>query len=263
VPEQFPTGAPARDRQLQRYLRATAPQGRDIERVGPFLATYDPTTDHPYLNYAIPDDDAEPTADDVAALIAAYAARGRVARLEYLPAAAPAVEAALLAGGLALEARLAVMTCGAAELRTPADPPGVQLARPADAGERFAMAVAQHAAFGEPPPERDAFDDDGDDTPTGAIRILARDVATGEIVGGGVATTPADATTEIAGIGVLASHRRRGIAGAITARLAREAFAAGVTTAFLTPGGDDAHRVYARAGFADTTEMLHLRLPEG
>jgi hypothetical protein len=31
---------------------------------------------------------------------------------------------------------------------------------------------------------------------------------------------------------------------------------------FLTPGDDGAHRVYARAGFADTTEMLHICRPE-
>jgi predicted GNAT family acetyltransferase len=60
---------------------------------------------------------------------------------------------------------------------------------------------------------------------------------------------------------VLEPYRRRGIAGAITARLARELFADGVTTVFLTPGDDGAHRVYARAGFADTTAMLHLSTP--
>jgi predicted GNAT family acetyltransferase len=53
-------------------------------------------------------------------------------------------------------------------------------------------------------------------------------------------------------------YRRRGLAAAITARLTRDAFAAGVTTAFLTPGDDGAHRVYERAGFVDTTVMLHL-----
>jgi predicted GNAT family acetyltransferase len=90
---------------------------------------------------------------------------------------------------------------------------------------------------------------------------MARDTATGTIVGGGVATTPAGATSEIAGIGVDETYRRRRIAGAITARLARELFDAGVTTVFLTPGHDGAHRVYARAGFADTTEMVHLSQP--
>ena len=93
---------------------------------------------------------------------------------------------------------------------------------------------------------------------SGGIVVAARELATGTIVGAGVCTPPADEVTELAGIGVQAAYRRRGIARALTARLAQEAFAAGVTTAFLTPGHDGAGRVYERAGFAPTSLMLHL-----
>jgi predicted acetyltransferase len=65
-------------------------------------------------------------------------------------------------------------------------------------------------------------------------------------------------TTEIAGIGVRASFRRRGIAGALTARLVREAFAAGVSVAFITPGHDEEARIYSRAGFVPVGEILHI-----
>jgi hypothetical protein len=91
-----PTGASALDQQLQQYLRRAAPHGRDTAQIGPFLATFHQHSDHPYLSYAIPEDGARPTAEDVSALVAAYEARGRTPRLEYLPAAAPAVEAALV-----------------------------------------------------------------------------------------------------------------------------------------------------------------------
>jgi ribosomal protein S18 acetylase RimI-like enzyme len=90
------------------------------------------------------------------------------------------------------------------------------------------------------------------------VRVLARETSTGAIVGGGVATHPAGGTSEIAGIGVLEPFRRRGIAAAMTAWLARALFAGEVTTAFLTPGDDGAHRTYARAGFRDASEILHL-----
>jgi GNAT superfamily N-acetyltransferase len=93
------------------------------------------------------------------------------------------------------------------------------------------------------------------------LALLARDVATGAVVGGGVATVPGDGVTELAGIGVLESHRRRGIAGAITAGLTRSAHAAGTTTGWLTPGDDGAHRVYARAGFTEATTQVHLSRP--
>jgi predicted GNAT family acetyltransferase len=259
---QTDTGAASRDRRLQQYLRNAVTRDRDVERIGPFLATFDRHTDHPFLSYAIPDDDARPTGADVAALVAAFDARGRTPRLEYVPAIAPAAEAPLRAGGLAVEARLAVMTCHPTEVVDLAPAPGLQIEVPADPGDLYDMTVAQHAAFGEPPPERaSAVARQQAAVDRGAIAVLVRDAATGAVAGGGIATAPADGTTELAGIGVIETYRRRGIAGAITARLAREAFARGVTMAFLTPGDDAAHRVYARAGFTPTGVMLHLARP--
>ena len=240
---------------IQAYIRTAAAAGRDTERIGPFLATYDPHDALVHLNYAIPDDGAQPSAEDVAALAAAYRQRDRVPRLEFLPSAAPAAEAALLAGGFTVEARLPVMTASSA---VPLDPPaGIALERPATREDARGMLAAQHAAFGVPEPGEDAVDRA---LHAEGLRVLARDLETAQVVGGGVATVPADGVSEIAGIAVLASHRRRGIAGAITAWLAQELFASGVATAFLTPGDDGAHRVYGRAGFADATEILHLSI---
>ncbi len=47
--------------ELQQYLRAAAAQHREVVRSGPFLAHFDPHSDQPYANYAIPDADARPT----------------------------------------------------------------------------------------------------------------------------------------------------------------------------------------------------------
>ena len=77
------------DREIQNYIRIAAANGRETERVGPFLATFNPHHPLKYLSYAIPDDGAEPTARDVAALIEAYRRRDRLPRLEFLPAASP------------------------------------------------------------------------------------------------------------------------------------------------------------------------------
>src|SRR5919198_928725 len=67
--------------QLQRihaYLRVAAPRGRDAERIGPFLATFNRDSDNPYLNYAIPDDGSTPSDDDVDSLSATLANGGLV-----------------------------------------------------------------------------------------------------------------------------------------------------------------------------------------
>ena len=82
--------------------------------------------------------------------------------------------------------------------------------------------------------------------------------AEGEVAGGGMCQPAIAHVTELVGIGVREQFRRRGIATAITAELARLAFAAGVETAFMTPGDGGARTVYERAGFSATDEMLHL-----
>jgi hypothetical protein len=255
--------AHALDRQLQQYVRVVTARDRDVERVGPFQATFDPRSTNPYLNYAVPDDDAAPTLDAVAALAEAFRRRDRLPRLEFLPAVAPAVEAALVAGGFRVEGRLAVMTCAAGDAADVGTPDGIAIAAPVTDDDLRGMRIAQHAAFGVEEPEVD----DGElarrraSMAAGSIALLARDLTTGAVVGGGIATVPAAGVTEVAGIGVLASHRRRGIAAAITAGLARGAFAAALKTVWLTPGDAGAHRVYARAGFADRTTMLHISMP--
>jgi GNAT superfamily N-acetyltransferase len=255
------------DQQLQQYLRGAASRDRDVERVGPFLATFDPHSTVPYLSYAIPDDGARPTLADVAALVGAYARHDRIPRLEYLPVAAPHVEAALIAGGFAVEARLPVMVCekDAAPDLAPAD--GLAIEMPVTDADFRGLRTAQHAAFGDVAADADAAADAGElrrqreRLADGGFALLARDLRTGAVVGGGVATVPGDGVTEVAGIGVLESHRRQGIAGAITASLARAAHGAGTTTVWLAPGHDGAQRVYVRAGFTDATTQLHLSRP--
>ncbi len=265
VSSEFTSGAGALDRRLQAYVRQVAVRGREVERVGPFTATFDPRSDNAYLSYAFPDADAVPTAEDVEALVAAYRGRARVPRLEFFPSVAPAVAGALSAAGFAVEAELAVMTCGARDVVALAAPDGMTIEAPVTDDDLRGMRIAQHRAFGVQEPEVDAAEVERQRASLreGALAFLARDTASGMVVGGGVATVPAGGVTEIAGIGVLDSHRRRGIAGAITSALTAAAIASGnVELAWLTPGDDGAHRVYARAGFQDKSTMLHVSLPE-
>src|SRR5947208_16379382 len=104
---------------IQDALRHQAPRGRDTERIGPFLATFTRETDNPYLNYAIPDESGVASPADVESLIAAYRARERKPRLEYIPSTAPQIEQALLAAGFEVEGRLPLMTCSEAQVAIP------------------------------------------------------------------------------------------------------------------------------------------------
>ena len=249
------------DARIQAYLRNTAARGRETERIGSFLATFDGESDNPFLNYAIPDDGAQPSAVEVQALAEAYARRGLRPRLEYLPGTAPEVEQALRAAGFEAEGRLPLMTRPSDRIVEPPHPEGVEFLTPRTDEELLGATAAQSAAFGGPPLSASGAERLRATIASGGIAVAARELATGTIVAAGVCTPPADEVTELAGIAVLAAYRRRGIAGALTAQLADEAFVAGVTTAFLTPGDDGAGRVYERAGFEATSLILHIARP--
>lgn len=91
------------------YLRASASERS--QRFVPFLLLLDEHDPGRYFNYAVPDDDLEPTPTDIAALVATFRNRFRTPRLEYLPAACAALEPALLAAGFVIEARVPILTC--------------------------------------------------------------------------------------------------------------------------------------------------------
>ncbi len=118
------------DSQIQGYLRFAASHERNTERIGPFLATFSPHNDNPFLNYAIPDDVATPSSADVAALITAYERRSRIPRLEYIAHLAPDVEGALLTAGFVVEGRLELMTCIPGSEQILPLPPDIELVVP-------------------------------------------------------------------------------------------------------------------------------------
>ncbi len=249
-----------KDADIQAYIRGGVERGRDTERVGPFLATFSRHSDNPYLNYAIPEDGATPSPADVAALIASYHRRGRTPRLEYLPRLAPAVEAALVAAGFTAEGRLPLMLCTPDSARALPVPSDIELIAPTSDEDIRAMVVAQNEAYGAGAPGPQEVEARRANLATGGLAVLARDKATGAPAGGGICDVPLHGTTELAGVGVRPAFRRRGIAGALTTRLVRDAFARGVTTVFLTPAHEAEERIYARAGFSRTSEQLHIAL---
>lgn len=244
--------------QLQQYLRLAASRGRTTTRVHPFLVTVDEAADHPFLNYAIPDDGAVPTTREVDALAAAFVARGRVPRLEYLDETAPGTLTALQARGFRVEGRLQAMIATAAEDVPPPD--GYVIEAP-EGDDIAAMLAVQNVAYGAPAAvEATQVSRSRALRSAGGIVLAVRETAGGTVVGGGVATPPGgDGYSEVAGIAVAAAHRRRGLATALTAALTTRALDAGIRAAFLTPADDDVARLYARAGYERKGDMLHVR----
>ncbi|WP_437635336.1 GNAT family N-acetyltransferase [Sorangium sp. So ce854] len=72
----------------------------------------------------------------------------------------------------------------------------------------------------------------------------------------------AQGVAEIVGVGTLPAARRRGLAAAVTAILARHALDAGHRTVFLSAQNDDVARVYERVGFRRTATACIAEPPE-
>jgi len=232
---------------------------RDVERVGPFLASFAKGSSNPFFNYAIPDDGAEPGPAEVVALVEAYEARGLRPRLEYVPGLAPRVERALLAAGFEAEGRLVLME--PAESRPVATPAGIELVVPSTDDEFLGLRKAQFEAYAEPePPTADDAASLRRSLAAGGGAVLARTVGDRLAVGAGEFTPIVMGVSEITSIGVVPAYRRRGIAAAICARLALDVEAAGATSPFLMANEAES-RVYARVGFAPAGEMLHISRP--
>lgn len=230
--------------------------------MGPFYARFDPGDPNPWGNYAIPEPAATPSTANVAELVRAYRTQERKPRLEYIPASAPAVEPALRNAGFVPEDRPPLMVCARGAERPLLPPEGIILVRPSTDPDLLAVSAVQREAFDVPTPAGPAdVESMRASIERGAIVVLARDESSGEAAGAGVCTPVEGEVTEVAGIGVRRSYRRRGIASAVTARLAADSFDRGATLAWLTPGDQDAQRIYARAGFQPIGEMLMISLP--
>ncbi len=249
------------DFDVQNHLRSRALRSADHFRVGPFVVNYSPERSNPFYNYAIPDDRATPSAEDVAALVEAFHARDRVPRLEYLPVCAPEVEPVLLAAGFAAENRAAVMVCSAHTLLLP--PPvddGVRLQEPREDAEFLAVAGVQHLGYGESGPLDPGSAARLRGTADGGGVVVLATAADGSPVGGGICTPPSDGLTELAGLAVDTGHRRRGIGAAVSARLTGTALARGCRLVWLEPGEPAIGRMYARIGYRVVGEKLNIRL---
>lgn len=249
-----------------RALRAAALAGKEVAVRGPFLVGLDPTSDRFWGSVAAPADGIDVAAVDeeaLAALRAVFAARGRALRLEFVPAIAPGLDERLVALGLAMEHRVPLLGCAPQEAVAVPAPAGVTLERLGPGSDPAVVRLALETSASAFTGAGEVTDDDVARITTARrprVLVLAR--LDGAPVGAGIALAPEDGVTELAGIGVVRGGRGRGVGTALTAGLAREAFAAGAAYATLSPGDDGAQRIYERCGFRALTEMVFLRDPQ-
>jgi ribosomal protein S18 acetylase RimI-like enzyme len=72
---------------------------------------------------------------------------------------------------------------------------------------------------------------------------------------------PVDGVSEVVGVATLPTHRRRGLAAAVTAVLVGDAVERGVDLVWLSAADDDVARVYERVGFVRTGMACEAEAP--
>jgi ribosomal protein S18 acetylase RimI-like enzyme len=248
--------------QLQSFLRAVAAIEREVARVAPFCAYFDEHDELKYLNYAIPDDDAEPSMGEIEALRAAFAKRRRLPRLEWIAEAAPAVAGALERAGMREELSTPLMACSRADLRMPR----AQIdAERVNAADELAVRNMQRVAFGQAPLGASAeaggggvaAEAGGHDVSAETPRRTLFARVDGEIATASGWSEVVEGVSEVVGVATAEAYRRRGFAGAMTAAATQAAFDEGAELCVLSPGDETAMRVYERAGFRRVATMLH------
>jgi ribosomal protein S18 acetylase RimI-like enzyme len=239
------------------HMRAAA-SGRPGGRTGPFTIGLDPLSDNPMRNYAVPDHGARPGAADVDALITSFRDSHRIPRLEYIEEDAPRVWPALAAAGFTVERRTPVMTATPATRLTPGSPAGITIRLAASDADLAAAASVQHHAFQMPcPPAPHDIARLARLAQRGGLVAIAIEEASGAVTGTGLIDVTGDrpAVGELAAVGVLTAFRRRGIASALSAHLARTAHSQGISLVFLEAEPEE-EQIYRRTGFTDATMKL-------
>ncbi|MEU4191171.1 GNAT family N-acetyltransferase [Kribbella sp. NPDC026611] len=243
------------------YLHTVPLSGSVAEQVGPFTL-FRSTTIWPYYARPVPGSGVTITPDDVALV------RDRCAELEIPCSFEWVVETCPSLGPAAAAAGLSVVEHPLLVLERDDFRPVTADARceilPATADAvRQARAVANlgfsspGTAIGEAgPAERDAAAaETSADMVTGLLDRAQRGVtvtAAAFTEDGMVASgshQPVDKATEVVGVATLPTHRRRGLAAAVTSTLVQHAFDHGVDLVLLSAESDAVAAVYERVGF--------------
>lgn len=244
---------------LEGAMRQAAALQYDSQQEGPFVLFFHPTDPLRFFNYARPVRPFSPGSDDgtaddaLARLVAAYEARNRMPRFEFVEEYAPSLPAILKRNGFTEEARQWLMLCDAASYRPAAPSVGIEVRDltpgSPNADLRAFVAVQRQGFSGDD--AATASEAEGEDVRDGLRRgnraFLA--LLDGEPMGAGGCSAPVDGLTELVGIATRLAYRRRGVATALTSEAVAALLADGVEAVFLTAEDEKAGRVYERAGF--------------
>jgi len=229
---------------------------REAVSLPPFVAYFHPQYAETWFNFAVPAGRIVPEADlgaSLSKLRAAFMLRGRPLRIEFVGELWPDLPNALERSGMKRDSVQTILVCRPGELR-PRRRPGIDV-RLLNADDEDAVLEqwlrVQHESFGTPA----GFGGTAADEIAYARSKLRTDVWRGAVaiengafVGTGT-TLLANGAGELAAIGTLPAHRRRGVASALTTFLVEDFYARGGELAWLGAGDAAARQAYEGIGF--------------
>lgn len=187
----------------------------------------------------------------------AFAAEGRWVHAEFVEQASPGLAEALEANGMTIVSRLPLLVVEPAQLIVPDLPEGTTVNVVTSAEEQAIANAVSAEAY-----ELDSADFAYKPDPANGGAVLVH--VDGVPAATAAWTAVADGVSEVAGVGTIHSHRRRGLGAIATAYASLNAFElGGATLAWLTPGDDGADRVYRRLAYTPRATAVHLGDPGG
>jgi ribosomal protein S18 acetylase RimI-like enzyme len=234
-------------RTLERYYDTVPRAAADAERVGPFTL-FVAREGWPY--YARPrlGSDATYTTSDVRAVLARQHELDVPRNLEWVHETTPSLLAAVREVGMAVD-ECALLVLDEAQPPPAVNGVTVRMLDPTEPGFAAARAAVDAGFSGRnqvrPGRVSNAIAARAE---AGLLRMVGAFDCDGQAIGGG-SHSPRDGVSELTGIAVVPSWRRRGVGAALTAELTRDAQACGATTVFLSAASEAVARLYAGVGF--------------
>jgi len=227
--------------QIDDYLNAVPVPTCDVELLGPYRVFFRRDSEMPELSYARPV--RGEVLGPINAVRAAFAARRRACRWEYLEELTPELSPLLVSAGFPSPTPRPLLAVTRESFKPEQHQSAhVRQIRPSEALETdrvLAQAYGGSAADADGALLRGVLERGG--------CVVAAFIEE-EPVAAGV-HSPVGGVTEVAGVGTLPAFQRQGLAGAVTSALVADALFRGCTTIFLSAADEAVARVYQRLGF--------------
>jgi GNAT superfamily N-acetyltransferase len=255
------TDLPLALHQVEEHARRVAARGREEVIVGPFAALFHPAPE-PWLSMAVPIGplgSAEELAEPIAALAAAFAARGRLLRVELCAGLWPTLPPALERAGLHSETE-APLLLGTPDGFRPRQRPDVQV--------RWVDSEAELPFLGSL--MKRGFEAEGKIEPD-EVAALAEAHAAGTryaiahldaLPSASGCSSPIGAVAELAALSTVPAQRGRGVGAALASFLAEQHFAAGGELVWISAGDDACYGLFSALGFIDAGLRRTFTAPE-